>query len=72
MKFVYGKWRESPAIASPELKVSLKSDKQSCRHLGITPPYHKLPNIDLKAIADTGAEICILPESEATALNIEL
>ena len=38
----------------------------------MTPPRHKLPNIELIAIANTGTQISILPENKATAFGIEL
>ena len=65
-------WKDVLPADSPTMKVSLKLHKPSYYELGMTPPLSKSPPLELEVVADTGAQMCIIPANLAARLGMPL
>ena len=65
-------WKEVLPADSPTMAVSLKLHKPSYYDMGMIPPLSKSPTLELEAVADTGAQMCIIPANIAARLGMKL
>ena len=72
MELIEGKWEEVLPADSPSMQVSLKLHKPSYRQLGMIPPLPKSPSLGLTVMADTEAQMCILPADKGASLGMKL
>ena len=59
-------------VDSPSMQVSLRLHKPSYRQMGMIPPLPKSPSLGMTVVADTGAQMCILPKNKAVSLGMKL
>ena len=72
MELIKGKWEEALPVDSPSMQVSLRLHKPSYRQMGMIPPLPKSPSLGMMVVADTGAQMCILPKNKVVCLGMKL
>merc|ERR1712240_404751 len=72
MEMVDGYWRERPPVDNPTLLVSLKLHRQTYTEMGMVLPPTKCSPLHTETVADSGAQMCIMPAKVATQMGLKL